>query len=107
MKAKPERKAKKGAKPQKKPPGPKPVPVAQGKGKSTPQAHTKAKPMGKPIPRPIGSAEGKFTRDLLLRGEAVPPPAPGEKLPPGSTHVLTGDEEGTRRTVKRIRVSLR
>lgn len=51
--------------------------------------------------------EELFVRGLLLRGEAVPPPPPGEKMPRGATHVVVEDEKGVASQVKRVRFSTR
>lgn len=51
-------------------------------------------------------AEAHFVEGLLTRGEAVPRKSAGQKLPPGATHWVVGEEKGGKTTVKRGRFSL-
>jgi hypothetical protein len=48
-------------------------------------------------------ASDRFKDDLLVRQEAVKPPAQGQKLPPQATHVITKENEDGSAEVERVR----
>jgi hypothetical protein len=77
--------------------------VARRKSRSAAPKRKPKRQSPAPIPEPSIGPEGRFVRDLVVRGEAARPTRSG-KLPQDATHAIV--EDGAHVTVKRARFKL-
>jgi hypothetical protein len=69
---------------------------------ASPKQSKKKKTAAAPLPARADAAAEKFTRDLLIRGEAAPLDENG-KLPLDATHEIVKEKDGHSSTTKIVR----